>query len=1214
MVFVYGVGEVRERARGSNYSSGMSDPKRDRDSDRDSLTGWTLIDREGTPEDSTGDGPQQDEDEDGSDSNVAPEGAGAVVVDEEEEDVDEEESGCGMEEEEDGGDEEALSDDLVSMGQRVQDIKGESVKASSGSDSSDIETLECPDSDDFYEDHALAYDSMHSSLFSSSLCSFTFVGGSDEGDVESLASTDISVLDAEKEKLVEEETDLSLASSPSLPDDLPAIKPDTQYRHTPDKDLNSRLNVVVALTLACVLGLGIGHFLGLMALSVDEESEGWSSRTVWQESLNSAQVRRLRELQDDLVSCMNTPLQASPHSAPEFSLDTSSASIMDQYQAEADSDNPNYQSASFIPVLTNGDDDGVLNDESFVESLIMPLEDAGVVLNPSRRNVDRSFVHGKPNGPKLTDPTFTIPDLMHDKPNLVADQHMEPVREIQEILNTIPDPYVSTNMETLAANDAEYSSSPLPVSSENVEVFLEVEETEPSFESLTSRDTNLLCERSSAVELPHLDQSLPSGCASSQSSEDLSGEVEEDLATVLPSSIVDELQVLEALNIENENLESEVIQLQQENIAPIKIRGKDGKYARDLRERINRLVVDNEELRLAIGKLQYANLPDGDPDAFTSAVEKNFNLRLAVGKLTHLGPDLNALRVSANDLQSENEELKIQVGKLRYQQQPLPQELNALARDLEKLKKTVEEASFKRNVLSAIQTLHEFDEGSFAEKIDVATDVFEDLIPGNVKLSSPVQQKLNVVRSKFSQIRASLSRKWEKLKELSHPRKIVAVGRDTLTKMNRVIVNVVNKMKEIGQVNIMKRGKVSVEKTISTLAEHLTALGSQFDKTWKDLEAEVVEETEDDPELMDEEDVGEDEEDPEEPEVLVAVPEEIEVTADEEEEKLMEEEDEEQVEDEEEVEEETVAEVEEETVAEEVEEETVAEEEEPKEEEDDDDDEEVVTEKVRGEILEGKEEPEKAVQEEDAASSGPSSAATMSQKGGNGGRRGGDKKKLPDDKKEKKIKKKKEKEEEKKHEGKRHRSRRNRLSEKEEKKEKKNAQKKENEEKESKEKQNKNNQENSKSRDKKNGNKDNEDKSRGHYQRNGKDRNIQEREENKRYYKGQYNKEYTGPKKAFIRRRGKNHTQHYNGDWVIKRATGREHKRKESNKADWLFERAKDRNNIRNREHKADWQFDRAQGRKDLRHDDYKKDRLQDHDTYGHTKYEKHETRRRYIK
>ena len=46
---------------------------------------------------------------------------------------------------------------------------------------------------------------------------------SDDGDIESLASSDVMVLDQEG-KGVDEETDLSLASSPSLPDDLPAIK------------------------------------------------------------------------------------------------------------------------------------------------------------------------------------------------------------------------------------------------------------------------------------------------------------------------------------------------------------------------------------------------------------------------------------------------------------------------------------------------------------------------------------------------------------------------------------------------------------------------------------------------------------------------------------------------------------------------------------------------------------------------------------------------------------------------------------------------------------------------------------------------------------------------------------------------------------------------------------------------------------------------------
>lgn len=376
---------MREITKGLGQITGMSDPKHERDSDRDSLTGWTLVDREGTPEDNAADPPQQEEEDGAVGTDISPEDDAA-------EEEAEDESGCGMEEDEQGeeeeDEEEPLPDDLVTMGQRVQEIKG-------------------------------------------------------DADLESLASTDISVLDGEEKKVIDEETDLSLASTPALPDDLPTIKPDTQYRHTPAEDLNGRLNVIVALTIACVLGLGLGHFLGLTDLSVGGDTKGWSSRTVWQESLNSAQI-------------------------------------------------------------------------------------------------------------------------------------------------------------------------------------------------------------------------------------------------------------IENLNLENSNLQSEMSRLQQQNIAPIKIRGKDGKHARALRERINHLIIDNEELRVALGKMQYANVPDGDPNLFDDVMQQNHRLRMAVSKLSHLVPSLEELKVSANDLQSENQELQIQVGKLRYQQQPMPRELNAVAREVENLQKTVEEASRKK--------------------------------------------------------------------------------------------------------------------------------------------------------------------------------------------------------------------------------------------------------------------------------------------------------------------------------------------------------------------------------------------------------------------------------------------------------------------------------------------------------------------------------------
>ncbi|ROT62681.1 hypothetical protein C7M84_019448 [Penaeus vannamei] len=425
-----------------------------------------------------------------------------------------------------------------------------------------------------------------------------------EADVESLASTDISVLDEEKEKIADEETDLSLASSPSLPDDLPAIKPDTQYRHTPDRDLNSRLNIVVALTLACVLGLGLGHFLGLVDLSVESIDKGWSSRSMWQDTLNSAQVRKLRELQDDLVSCMNSPLQPPPAPAPGFSFDTPQPPLMDTYPPEADLHESAYPGvdAPFVPVLPESEEN-LLIVESFVESLVTPLEDAGVVLSATRRKADMAALN---QGPAegfgvATDPTFATPDLMREEDfeaslsrSVAEDRNI--FKEDKEIIGSVQD------------EDAEADEVKDACSQESCDPLIREEGVQGTTESPV---------------LPPLDQSGQDDIVEDACDEDLAAAVE-----------IENLQLIEKMNQENGNLELEVSRLQQENVTPFKITGKDGKHARDLRERINRLIVENEELRMAIGKLQFSSLPDGDTGAFNTALDKNYNLRVAVGKLT----------------------------------------------------------------------------------------------------------------------------------------------------------------------------------------------------------------------------------------------------------------------------------------------------------------------------------------------------------------------------------------------------------------------------------------------------------------------------------------------------------------------------------------------------------------------------------------------------
>ena len=64
------------------------------------------------------------------------------------------------------------------------------------------------------------------------------------------------------------------------------------YVHTPNTVLNGKLNLILILTVATVIGLGIGHFIG------------WSNQWRQQKQLSMGQVIKLKQLQDDLLVCM----------------------------------------------------------------------------------------------------------------------------------------------------------------------------------------------------------------------------------------------------------------------------------------------------------------------------------------------------------------------------------------------------------------------------------------------------------------------------------------------------------------------------------------------------------------------------------------------------------------------------------------------------------------------------------------------------------------------------------------------------------------------------------------------------------------------------------------------------------------------------------------------------------------------------------------------
>ncbi|XP_013793260.1 probable E3 ubiquitin-protein ligase bre1 [Limulus polyphemus] len=96
--------------------------------------------------------------------------------------------------------------------------------------------------------------------------------------------------------------DLSDASSLSpIREELPVdvdMKPGVKhYVHTPNTRLNVILNLIVALAVTAVIGLGVGHFLG------------WSNQWWYQKQVTRSQVLKLKQLEEELIQCMKQESQ-----------------------------------------------------------------------------------------------------------------------------------------------------------------------------------------------------------------------------------------------------------------------------------------------------------------------------------------------------------------------------------------------------------------------------------------------------------------------------------------------------------------------------------------------------------------------------------------------------------------------------------------------------------------------------------------------------------------------------------------------------------------------------------------------------------------------------------------------------------------------------------------------------------------------------------------
>lgn len=88
------------------------------------------------------------------------------------------------------------------------------------------------------------------------------------------------------------EVTAEVRSDASIPPGLdlgPGIR---RYKHVPNARLNIILSVIAALVAAAAIGLGAGHYLG------------WSGKFFKQKEMTQSQIGKLKQLQDELVVCM----------------------------------------------------------------------------------------------------------------------------------------------------------------------------------------------------------------------------------------------------------------------------------------------------------------------------------------------------------------------------------------------------------------------------------------------------------------------------------------------------------------------------------------------------------------------------------------------------------------------------------------------------------------------------------------------------------------------------------------------------------------------------------------------------------------------------------------------------------------------------------------------------------------------------------------------
>ncbi|XP_076370486.1 uncharacterized protein LOC143256725 isoform X2 [Tachypleus tridentatus] len=606
------------------------------------------------------------------------------------------------------------------------------------------------------------------------------------------------------------------------------------YVHKPNTRLNLILNLVVALAVTAVVGFGVGHFLG------------WSHQWLCQKQVTHGQVLKLKQLEEELIKCMEQENQQTLISQDStvcyknseywkkrfqelFNENENLRVLMEQTQDHLRKHN--LGKIPLSPVSTNCPSDV---SEDFhklrLDILVKQMEHLQFF-----KTYEEVKHQEKESHKRLR--------VLEDE-NIELKSKLELEKEDDKVLEEKVNKLNEENFELKAKLVKEEEDDKMlerkvnELNEENIELkakLIEEEEDDKILAKLEQKMENLMKENIL------LKTQLATGNNEKTILANLEGEVRE--------IHLENLELKKTL----EELQSQLFQSTSlQNAENLKKTGSNLKID-TLRKQTNALVTENRQLKTSIDQFK---------DSILSRTEENQHELL-------------------NELQLENQDLKNEIGQLRYMKPPnrqyymsdVPTNDQSVASDLnteetthngmesllqmldtahqesrhwEKLYKQMKsKLDKKKTLLNEISLPYEnwaeaittgFTNGSKAVT-NIITSVLDHISQQNVTFSDVMHVQLNATEVVFRNIKHNLAEKWRELQMITDFKQFKQFANQTeklITRMSQTLQSAVQKIQDIGDKFV--QSQKPLESRMNKLGQKVLKVIDRLEEQWADMQ------------------------------------------------------------------------------------------------------------------------------------------------------------------------------------------------------------------------------------------------------------------------------------------------------------------------------------------------------------------------------------------